>query len=425
MFGLELGIDTGQLACGKFVECSDRFVELVAHYIGTRKLLFGGPAFILADVAVEFAEVFAQPLFAGDRSTFFSGHYLGADRIERLCERDELCFEWILSVEFGCIRRSFVANVDDRVDRPAHVVEHGAEPYSEGELLLAVFEGVGGAWIHHDVEFGGVDLNAFCHLHRIHARQHAWPLRRLEHSPGGGWDSRALYAHRPGGAIDTAVFAACDGVDEISLFIEYLNLEIAEDVAASLVVRDGRVLWTGRPMEGVVALRPSALSLHVLNDRRNRKEFRLISHEFGGERAPGGDVVDDPDAAPVGGKHEVRGLGVNDKIANGDVGKVAALVLGPSNASIVADPETKLSAEEEQVGIDRVLFDNVRVPAHAARLSIELLPCLTVVDGFEEVRLRVAAHVGIEGGVGGSFVVAACLYPGNDGRAADARDVRR
>ena len=74
MFCLELGIDTGQLACGKFVECGDHIVELVAHHIGTRKLLFGGPAFILADVTIEVAEVFAQPLFAGDRSAFFSGY---------------------------------------------------------------------------------------------------------------------------------------------------------------------------------------------------------------------------------------------------------------------------------------------------------------------------------------------------------------
>src|SRR3984885_6789753 len=249
MFGLELGIDTGQLACGKFVECSDHFVELAIYYIGARELLLGGSTFKLANVAIEVAEVFAQPLFASDRSALFSGYYLAADGIERLCEREELCLERILRVEFGRIRCGFVADVDDRVDRPTHVVEHRAEPCSEGKLLLAVFEGVGGAWVHHDVELGRVDLNALCHLHRIHTRQHAWPLRRLEHGTGGGWNLGRLHTHRPGGAVDTAVLAAGDGVDEIALFIEDLNLEIAEDVAASLVIRDGSVLWTGRPME--------------------------------------------------------------------------------------------------------------------------------------------------------------------------------
>ena len=46
-------------------------------------------------------------------------------------------------------------------------------------------------------------------------------------------------------------------------------------------------------------------------------------------------------------------------------GSCTALVLRPANASIVADPETKFSAEEEQVGVDRVLFDNVRVSTPA------------------------------------------------------------
>ena len=77
------------------------------------------------------------------------------------------------------------------------------------------------------------------------------------------------------------------------------------------------------------------------------------------------------------------------------------------------------------MGLTRVLFDDVRVSTDLpARLSVELLPSLAVVDGLEEVRLRVAVHVGVKGGVGGRFVVAACLYPGNNGRASDTLDVR-
>ena len=67
------------------------------------------------------------------------------------------------------------------------------------------------------------------------------------------------------------MLTAGDSVDEIALFVEDLNLEIAEDMAVSLVVGDGSVLWTRQPMEGVVAL-PAIRPEPVRTERSAERE---------------------------------------------------------------------------------------------------------------------------------------------------------
>src|SRR5262249_35935065 len=133
--------------------------------------------------------------------------------------------------------------------------------------------------------------------------------------------------------------------------------------------------------------------------------------------------VDDPDAAAVGGEHQVAVLRVHYEIADGHRRReVASPVLRPTLAAIVGNPEPKFGAKKKEVGVDDVLLDHMSVPAdrlaglagrgaRARGLAHQLRPRLSVVEGAVEVRLHIAVHVAIERDVRRTRSEAAGLDP--------------
>src|SRR3954469_477837 len=104
---------------------------------------------------------------------------------------------------------------------------------------------------------------------------------------------------------------------------------------------------------------------------------------------------------------------MDHQIINRDRGEVAALVLCPAPAAIVADEEPELGAEEEQVRADGVLLDYMCPSAHAALTCDNRLPRLPIVSRLEDVRSHVAVHVAIDSSIRRAFIVTAGFHPGD------------
>src|SRR6516225_908904 len=92
---------------------------------------------------------------------------------------------------------------------------------------------------------------------------------------------------------------------------------------------------------------------------------------------------------------------------------MATLELRPMSPPIERDPEPELGAEEQQLRIDGVFLDDVRVAAHALRVlrADERRPGLAVIGRDVEIGRLVAEGVTIEGRVGGARRESTRLYP--------------
>jgi len=86
---------------------------------------------------------------------------------------------------------------------------------------------------------------------------------------------------------------------------EDLELDLAVKLARPLIERDHRARGGIVAPERGVAFDPAGLRWHALLHRPRRQEGHWLGHDVAGERAQGRHVVDDPDAAPVRGEHEV------------------------------------------------------------------------------------------------------------------------
>jgi len=284
------------------------------------------------------------------------------------------------------------------------VTEQVAELDGQIELRLAILEVVSGPRIDRDLEGRGVDLIAPGQLYGVGAGKNARAGGGLKERLCRGRNDRGFELHGPGGAVQSAVLAAGDGIEQLAILIKDFDLKIAEDVAALLVVGDEGVDGTAGTGEGFVALGPAAVGVHVLDRGLAGEQDRVFLHEFWREGTERRDVIDNPDTAAVRGKNEVVFARVNHDIAHRDRGKIASLVFSPPLTAIDGDPEAELRAQQQQRGAHRVLFDDMSIAAHAARSEVEHGPAFAIVGGLGSVGLDVAEGVSVEGGVGRAFI---------------------
>ena len=144
----------------------------------------------------------------------------------------------------------------------------------------------------------------------------------------------------------------------------------------------------------------------VRDGRRRRHHVHDARLVLRGASAQGPDVVDHPGRAAVGPDHEVVVPRVDDERAHGDGGEALAPRL-PVSATVLAQPQAGLGAQEEQVGVDRVLLQGVGMADDA--LEVQPLERRSSVVGPVEVRLTIAPPVAVQDDVGAGSVVAARL----------------
>src|SRR5690349_13967137 len=116
-------------------------------------------------------------------------------------------------------------------------------------------------------------------------------------------------------------------------------------MALLLVISDDRGVRWIRPGIHGAPIRPAAAGFESLLRGLRREERRVLPHDFGSKLPKRRDVVHNPDAAAVGGKHEVRFAGMNNDVADRHVGKIAALVLSPVLSAVQRNPEAKFRAQ--------------------------------------------------------------------------------
>src|SRR5208282_6577770 len=79
LFLLKASVDRGQFFVRQLTEIRDHVLEFMAKGIATDNLVISRPAFVTVYVSVQLTEVFADTLFAGNRSAFLGRHDPGTE----------------------------------------------------------------------------------------------------------------------------------------------------------------------------------------------------------------------------------------------------------------------------------------------------------------------------------------------------------
>ena len=116
---------------------------------------------------------------------------------------------------------------------------------------------------------------------------------------------------------------------------------------------------------------------------------------------------------------------LDGQIAHGDRGKTASFELRPGFAAIDRNKQTELGPEEQQVRLNQIFLDDVRISAHTLELlrRHERSPGLAEIGGAKHVRRVVAKGVAIESGVSRARLEIARLHPADPRILRHARDV--
>src|SRR5882757_4018772 len=138
------------------------------------------------------------------------------------------------------------------------------------------------------------------------------------------------------------MFTAGDRIQQLAIVIEDFNLQITKDVAALLIVSYKRIRRPAGTAERLVAFRPAAAGVHVLDRWPARKEDGIFLHQLRGKRPQRRNVVHNPDSTAVRGENQVALTRMHRDIAYRDRRKIPALVLGPSLSPVDRHPEPKL-----------------------------------------------------------------------------------
>ncbi len=189
-----------------------------------------------------------------------------------------------------------------------------------GLLQQTVLLGVGVARIGDEFDLAFEHLLALDELEGVFALGDPGALER--HDQGvGGRHGRGLETHGPPDPVHPAPFLARQRRDELAVGVVDLDLEVAEEVAASEPVVDrGRFVGI-RADKLVVGSEPRHPAREHLVRGAGGQEGDLGGHDLGGEATQRGQVVDDVDPAAVGGDDEIVLGGVDGEVVDGDLGE--------------------------------------------------------------------------------------------------------
>src|ERR1700686_5205729 len=179
--------------------------------------------------------------------------------------------------------------------------------------------------------------------------------------------------------------------------------------------------------EGGGTVGPATIGLDALLRGARGHEGRVLRGQLRRQLAQRSDVIDDPDAAAMCREYEVIVARLDRKITHGHCRKVPTFELRPMYAAVDRDPQAKLGAEKQQLRIDGVFLDDVRVAAYA----LGILPADQRPPGLSKggcrinVRRHVAESVPIKSDIGAAGCECARLdpaypsVPGNTRHIAD------
>ena len=234
-----------------------------------------------------------------------------------------------------------------------------------------------------------------------------------------------LAVHGPDDAIETAAAAGGKLIDQRAARVQHLDAQLAVELPRPLVVGDDGARLGILANEGRGAVDPAALRLDALLHRARRHERRVLRQQVWRQAAQRGDVVDDPDAAAVGREHQIAVARLDGEIAHRHRREVSALELRPVRTAVDRDPQAEFGAEEQQLRVDGVFADHVRVAAHAPGIfrGDERGPAPAVVGRHVQVRRHVAEGMAVEGRVRRARRERARLHPVDPAVLRQAADV--
>ena len=293
--------------------------------------------------------------------------------------------------------------------------------HGRGIFRLAIGERPRDARVEPDGQAGLIALAALLHPDRVGARRHARTLGAGPGELGCRRHVRRGPVHGPEDTVEPAAIARLQLIDDRAAGVEYLDLHLAEQVTAALIV--GNRCAAGRVVadEHGGAIRPSAIRLDALLDGTSRKEGRILRQQQGTQVAQRRDVIDDPDAAAMGCQHQVVVPRLDGQVADRHRRQMAALERGPVGSGIRGDPQPELGAEEQQLRVDGIFLDHMRIAAHALQVggADEPGPGRPVIMGDVDIRGHVALGMPVEGRIRGARGEVAGLDPAHPGTGGE------
>ena len=398
-------------------------VQLPPQGADARVLVLRRLPLVPQERSVQIIGVLADALFAGDRPALLGGDDLPPHLFELLTHGRKPRHQGVTLRQLPRpFRRALLRRVD-AIDQRAHVAEQRHHLERRVVVLAPVIGRVRGPPVERDLDARLHGLVAFAQPHGVRPGHHARTARApVRHRRRAG-DAGRLVLHRPRHPVQPPPRARRDGVDELPLAVQHLQLDGPIQVPRALVVRDQRAARRVLADERGIALRPAAARKHALLRWPSGNERHVLRQQLVRERAQGRQVVDDPDAASVRRQHQIAVAGMDLEIAHRHARELAAAELRPVPASVHGDEESQLGSEEEQVLLQRVLLDHVRITAQGSGWTADAHPCLPEVLRAVHPRRHVPEVVPVERRVRRSRLEAARLDPRDPARFRQAGDV--
>ena len=122
--------------------------------------------------------------------------------------------------------------------------------------------------------------------------------------------------------------------------------------------------------------------------------------------------------------YEIVVARMNREIAHRHRRQIAALVMGPLLAAIHGDPQPELGAEEQEILVDEILFEDVGIPTYRTLGGDERRPRRAEIGRFVGIWPHVAERVDVKRGVDRTGVEMARFDRRDPGVFREPADVR-
>ena len=184
-------------------------------------------------------------------------------------------------------------------------------------------------------------------------------------------------------------------------------------MALFLIISDDSGVGRIRPGIHGAPIRPATACFQPLLRGLGGKESGFLPHDLGGQLTKRSDVVHDPDAPAVRGKHEVRFAGMYHDVADGHAGKLMAFVLSPVVSAVQGNPKAKFRAQVKNVLGNGIFLDHMCVAAHTAVTCDDGSPGLPIIRCLVNVGGHVSKRMAVKCSISSASVIQPRLDPGN------------